>query len=422
MAAKSGTATPETTTSETSGPELSYPRFEKHFTEFIGVAPNGHLWVEGRDCVRAGRDLRHAALRLERGAVASQPAPLPQAFESRYPVSRCCSPTSPTTASPCATWSIRRASAATASASTSLYLALLAGTDPRTLVLNGSNKSDEELEMASGTASASTWTPSTNSTAWPRRPRAWARRPRSASASNWSSRRWRVASERRPTARAASPSRDGTTNGHALRADRRDGEAGPPRHAWSQAQGDQLPPGKGQQRPRRLRPHGARTDRVVRPAARRDRLDAAPRRHRRRLAWGRPEKTGPGGGTTRRRRLTRTSPPPPVAPSPTNARSSTWPAGTAHRAGARHLGLDRHHPWPLGAVKEWPAHGKTWVNVDCSTNHLIRIPMAHWYHHIVAANKAAEPAPKRRRRWSGRCAASTTWATTAPCRPSGAAT
>ena len=29
-----------------------------------------------------------------------------------------------------------------------LYLSLLAGTDPKTLVLNGSNKSTEELEMA----------------------------------------------------------------------------------------------------------------------------------------------------------------------------------------------------------------------------------------------------------------------------------
>ena len=50
----------------------------------------------------------------------------------------------------------------------------------------------------------------------------------------------------------------------------------------------------------------------------------------------------------------------------------------------------------VGAVKEWPAYGKTWVNVDCSTNHLIRIPMAHWYHHIVAANKAAEPVAQAR--------------------------
>ena len=29
-----------------------------------------------------------------------------------------------------------------------MYLALLAGTNPKTLVLNGSNKQDEELEMA----------------------------------------------------------------------------------------------------------------------------------------------------------------------------------------------------------------------------------------------------------------------------------
>ena len=38
-------------------------------------------------------------------------------------------------------------------------------------------------------------------------------RPKPASASNWSLRRWRSVSGRRPTARAAWPSRDGTTSG-----------------------------------------------------------------------------------------------------------------------------------------------------------------------------------------------------------------
>jgi diaminopimelate decarboxylase len=31
------------------------------------------------------------------------------------------------------------------------------------------------------------------------------------------------------------------------------------------------------------------------------------------------------------------------------------------------------------------------VNVDCSQNHVLRIFTSHWYHHIVAANRAAEP-------------------------------
>lgn len=41
----------------------------------------------------------------------------------------------------------------------------------------------------------------------------------------------------------------------------------------------------------------------------------------------------------------------------------------------------------VGAVKVHPDF-KTWVNVDCSTNHVIRIFTSDWYHHIHSVNKA----------------------------------
>lgn len=50
-------------------------------------------------------------------------------------------------------------------------------------------------------------------------------------------------------------------------------------------------------------------------------------------------------------------------------------------AGSAGIALGR-----VGAVKEWPGF-KRWTNVDLSTNHC----PPPWWHHIVAANKAAEP-------------------------------
>ena len=86
MTATSGTAASETTTSETSGPELSYPRFEKHFTEFIGVAANGHLWVEGRDCVDANMRFRGTRIaEAERHPRCEGVAGELEAFEDRDP-------------------------------------------------------------------------------------------------------------------------------------------------------------------------------------------------------------------------------------------------------------------------------------------------------------------------------------------------
>ena len=39
-----------TSTTPRQAPTLTPTKFEKSFTEFIGIGENGNLWVEGRDC------------------------------------------------------------------------------------------------------------------------------------------------------------------------------------------------------------------------------------------------------------------------------------------------------------------------------------------------------------------------------------
>ena len=36
---------------------LRYPKFKRHFSEFIGIRDNGHLWVEGCDVVGEAREI-----------------------------------------------------------------------------------------------------------------------------------------------------------------------------------------------------------------------------------------------------------------------------------------------------------------------------------------------------------------------------
>jgi diaminopimelate decarboxylase len=43
----------------------------------------------------------------------------------------------------------------------------------------------------------------------------------------------------------------------------------------------------------------------------------------------------------------------------------------------------------VGTVKEFPGVRK-WVHVDASTNHLMRVRTGNWYYHILVANKASE--------------------------------
>ena len=48
----------------------------------------------------------------------------------------------------------------------------------------------------------------------------------------------------------------------------------------------------------------------------------------------------------------------------------------------------------VGVVKKWPGF-KNWINVDTSSNHVSRIELKGWYHHIVCANRAAESCTER---------------------------
>ena len=41
--------------SRASASDFAFPKFKTHFTEFIGIADDGHLWVDGCDCAELAR-------------------------------------------------------------------------------------------------------------------------------------------------------------------------------------------------------------------------------------------------------------------------------------------------------------------------------------------------------------------------------
>ena len=135
-------------TSETTRPELSYPQFDKHFTEFVGVAADGHLWVEGRDCVELAQTFGTPLYVLSEGQLRHNLRRFRSAFESRYPTVEVLFANKSNNGLAVRHVVNQEGVGGDCFGINELYLALLAGTDPKTLVLNGSNKSDEELEMA----------------------------------------------------------------------------------------------------------------------------------------------------------------------------------------------------------------------------------------------------------------------------------
>ena len=380
-------------TSGTTAPELSYPRFEKHFTEFVGVGANGHLWVEGRDCVELAETFGTPLYVLSESQLRHNLRRFRAAFESRYPAVDVLFANKSNNGLAVRHVVNQEGVGGDCFGVNELYLALLAGTDPLTLVLNGSNKSDEELEMAVRNGVC------VNLDALDELDRVDATATRLG-------RKAEIGIRVKLELKALEERFGTAAHGEGSLAEQGRN------HKWG------MPFDQTVEMVKRVRAnmpnlklkeisyHLGRASNVpddfahmVREligwcARLRDETGWTPPHVDigGGWAWGRPEGTGPGGedGET----------------TPTYEDFAAAACGAiADECAKFDLPLPGLRIEPgrsisasigialgrVGAVKEWPAYGKTWVNVDCSTNHLIRIPMAHWYHHIVAANKAAEP-------------------------------
>ena len=166
-----------------------------------------------------------------------------------------------------------------------------------------------------------------------------------------------------------------------------------PEHAAPPPQGDPLPPQPDVERSQGLRGDGPGDGHVVRLHPRPHRVDAALHRHRRRLdvrevvRYRAPRaarrREGPDGGGLRRPLLRRHQ--------GRGARSSACRCPKLRMEPGRALsGPSGVAVGRVGAVKQ--GEKKKWVNLDLSTNHLSWAAVLDWYYHAVPVVNAGAPA------------------------------
>ena len=128
---------------------LPYPKFKRHFTEFIGIGDNGHLWVEGCDVVALAERFGTPLFVLSENQLRHNFRRFRDAFAARYPGTVEILFANKSNNSLAVRHIMNQEGAGgDAFGINEMYLALLTGADPKKMVLNGSNKEPEEIDMA----------------------------------------------------------------------------------------------------------------------------------------------------------------------------------------------------------------------------------------------------------------------------------
>ena len=129
-------------------PQLAPRRYKKNFGEFIGIGDNGNLWVDGCD-VKALADRFGTPLFIVSEAQFRYTyRQFRDAFRRHYPNVEILFANKSNNGLAYRHIMNQEGAGGDCFGVNEMYLALLAGTNPKTLVLNGSNKETEELEMA----------------------------------------------------------------------------------------------------------------------------------------------------------------------------------------------------------------------------------------------------------------------------------
>jgi len=370
--------------------DLQYPTFKTPYTEFIGVGRNGHLWVEGRDCVDLAETFGTPLYVLSESQLRHNFRRFRDAFQSRHANTVDVLFANKSNNALAVRHIMNQEGAGgDCFGVNELYIALLAGTDPSTLVLNGSNKTEEEIELAvqNGVCinlDAVDEVDLVNAVA--------ERLGKDIDVGI------RVKLELKALE---------NRTGHGAHGDGSLAEQGR-NHKWGMpfdqtvAMVKRIQESMPRLKLKELSYHLGRSSNVAEDFAHMARELVAWAARVRDVtgwtapyidigggwAWGRPEKTGPDGADDA------------STPSFEDFAAAVCPA-IADECQTRNFPLPKLKIEPgraisasagvtlgrVGAIKEWLGV-RTWVNVDCSTNHLIRIMSAHWYHHIIAANKA----------------------------------
>ena len=127
---------------------LPYPSFKRSFSEFIGISDNGHLWVEGRDCAELARTYGTPLYVTSENQFRHNYRRFRDAFRTHYPNVEILFANKSNNGLAMRRIMNQEGAGGDCFGFNEMYIALLAGSDPRRMALNGSNKEPDEIELA----------------------------------------------------------------------------------------------------------------------------------------------------------------------------------------------------------------------------------------------------------------------------------
>jgi diaminopimelate decarboxylase len=127
---------------------LAPRQYKTNFGEFIGVGPNGNLWVEDCDVKELADRFGTPLFIISESQLRYTYRQFRDAFRKHYPDVEILFANKSNNGLAIRHIMNQEGAGGDCFGVNEMYLALLAGTNPKTLVLNGSNKQTEELEMA----------------------------------------------------------------------------------------------------------------------------------------------------------------------------------------------------------------------------------------------------------------------------------
>lgn len=129
-------------------PELNPGKYSTTFGEFIGVGPNGNLFVDGCDVQELAEKYGTPLYIISENQLRQNYRAFRDAFRAHYPDTEILFANKSNNGLAIRHIMNQEGAGGDCFGAQEMYMALLAGTNPKSLVLNGSNKQDDELEMA----------------------------------------------------------------------------------------------------------------------------------------------------------------------------------------------------------------------------------------------------------------------------------
>ena len=127
---------------------LHRPSFSYNYTEFIGIGDNGHLWMEGCDCVELARSFGTPLYVMSEAQLRHNYRRFRDAFATAYDDVEILFANKSNNGLAIRHIMNQEGAGGDCFGYNEMYLALLAGSDPSKMALNGSNKEPAEIELA----------------------------------------------------------------------------------------------------------------------------------------------------------------------------------------------------------------------------------------------------------------------------------